>query len=89
MRPILLVDDEANRRMVYDDFYDWEAEAFGVRPADLLELRGAVAWSFQPQKRKEWRNSESYSSTAATERGIQSVKANAPSAVTEDDSQPE
>ena len=33
--------------------------------------------------------SESYSSTAATERGIQSVKTSAPSAVTEDDSQPE
>jgi uncharacterized protein YegP (UPF0339 family) len=32
--------------------------------------------------------SESYSSTAATERGIQSVKTNASSAVTEDDSQP-
>jgi uncharacterized protein len=32
--------------------------------------------------------SESYSSTAATEKGIQSVKTNAPSAVTEDESQP-
>lgn len=32
--------------------------------------------------------SQSYSSTSATERGIQSVMANAPSAVTEDDSQP-
>lgn len=32
--------------------------------------------------------SESYSSTAATARGIQSVKTNAPAAVTEDDSQP-
>lgn len=32
--------------------------------------------------------SQSYSSTAATENGIQSVKMNAPSAVTEDDSQP-
>jgi hypothetical protein len=51
MRPILLVDDEANLRMQYDDFYDWEAEAFAVRPADLLELRGALAWSFQPQNR--------------------------------------
>ena len=33
--------------------------------------------------------SESYSSTAATERGIQSVKTNAPLAVIEDGSQPE
>jgi uncharacterized protein YegP (UPF0339 family) len=32
--------------------------------------------------------SESYSSTTAMERGIQSVKRTAPSAVTEDDSQP-
>jgi uncharacterized protein YegP (UPF0339 family) len=32
--------------------------------------------------------SESYASTAATERGIQSVKTNAPLAVTEDDNQP-
>jgi hypothetical protein len=84
MRPILLVDDEANLRMQYDDLYDWEAEAFAVRPADLLELRGALTWSFQPQKRKEWRNSESYSSTAVTERGIQPAKTIAPSAVTED-----
>lgn len=51
MRPILLVDDEANLRMLYDDFYDWEAEAFASRPTDLLELRGAWAWSFQPQNR--------------------------------------
>lgn len=36
---------------IYDDFYDWEAEAFGVKPADLLELQGALAWSFQPQTR--------------------------------------
>ncbi len=51
MRPILPVDNEANQRTLYDDFYDWEAEAFAVRPADLLELRGALAWSFQPQNR--------------------------------------
>jgi hypothetical protein len=37
--------------LFYDDFYDWEAEAFGVKPADLLELQGALAWSFQPQNR--------------------------------------
>lgn len=36
---------------IYDNFYDWEAEAFGVKPADLLELQGALAWSFQPQNR--------------------------------------
>jgi CheY-like chemotaxis protein len=35
----------------YADFYDWEAEVFGVKPADLLELQGALAWSFQPQNR--------------------------------------
>lgn len=58
----------------YDRRTDTEGKSYFVLKAKNGEIIG---------------RSESYSSTAATENGIQSVKANAPSAVIEDESQPQ
>lgn len=57
----------------YDRRTDIEGKSYFVLKAKNGEIVG---------------KSQSYSSTAAAEKGIQSVKTNAPAAVTEDDSQP-
>ncbi len=54
-----------------------------------IDVQGKTYFVLQGKNGEIIGKSESYSSTTAVETGIQSVKMNAPTALTEDDSQPE